>query len=251
MSSVSIIIPTFNEAHYIEATLAYLKILSPPPKEIIIVDGNSRDQTLAIVNTLLPEFSQLSSVQLVRSSPSRANQLNQGAQLATSNYLCFLHADTLVPHDLVAVIRRTLWDGRIACGGFISIMSGAAMTRWGISLHNALKTYYAPLIFRPYLFVRKKLRVLFGDQVIFCRRRDFLNCGGFDVNLPIMEEADLCLRLCHYGEIRQINRIVQSSDRRVAQWGIFKANFIYLMIGCLWSMGISAQWLKQFYEDIR
>jgi hypothetical protein len=80
---------------------------------------------------------------------------------------------------------------------------------------------------------------------------DFWACGGFDATLPIMEDADLCLRLSQLGRIRQLNRVVQSSDRRVAQWGTLKANFIYLAIGSLWAMGVSATWLKQFYEDVR
>ena len=78
-------------------------------------------------------------------------------------------------------------------------MGNSETTRWGISLHNYLKTFYAPLIFRPHLFF-KGLRILFGDQVIFCRRTDFWKVGGFDTNQPIMEDADLCLKLIKYGE---------------------------------------------------
>ena len=86
---------------------------------------------------------------------------------------------------------------------------------------------------------------------MFCRRRDFWACGGFSVELPIMEDADLCRKLVQRGKIRQVNRIVQSSDRRVAQWGSLKAHGLYLYIGCLWGIGVSATYLKQFYEDIR
>ncbi|MBV8886981.1 MAG: glycosyltransferase, partial [Chroococcidiopsidaceae cyanobacterium CP_BM_RX_35] len=127
--------------------------------------------------------------------------------------------------------------------------TGSQTTRWGVSLHNYLKTYYAPFIFRPHLFF-KGLRLLFGDQVMFCRRTDFWHCGGFDA-IPILEEADLCLKLVRQGKIRLVNRIVQSSDRRVAQWGAIKATGIYLYIGLLWGLGVPATYLKQFYEDIR
>lgn len=86
---------------------------------------------------------------------------------------------------------------------------------------------------------------------MFCRRQDFWQAGGFDAAMPIMEEADLCLKLTRYGRIAQVNRVVQSSDRRVAHWGIWKATFIYLSIGLLWGMGVSATTLKRFYEEIR
>ena len=86
---------------------------------------------------------------------------------------------------------------------------------------------------------------------MFCRRSDFWNCGGFDPELPIMEDADLCLKLFNYGRIYLVDRIVQSSDRRVAKLGWFKANLIYFYIGFLWAFGVRATYLKQFYEDIR
>ncbi|EAM49933.1 conserved hypothetical protein [Crocosphaera watsonii WH 8501] len=48
-----------------------------------------------------------------------------------------------------------------------------------------------------------------------------------------------------------LNRVVESSDRRVAKLGSFKANIIYLWIGILWGLGVSADYLKQFYAEIR
>lgn len=250
-TGVSIIIPTFNEAKYIESTLNYLQVLAPPAREIIIVDGESQDATFSLVQDFIYHNSLPPVIKCISTSPSRSQQMNKGAEIATGDYLCFLHADTYVPSDIIRIIRKTLFEPTIAGGGFISIMRGESSTRWGISLHNFLKTYYTPLLFRPYLFFKKGLQILFGDQVIFCRRQDFLNCGGFDATLPIMEEADFCLRLCQYGRIKQVNRIVESSDRRVAKWGAARANFIYLMIGFLWGMGVSAKWLKQFYDEIR
>jgi len=244
MSRVSIIIPTLNESTSLGRTLCCLKQLAPPAKEVVIVDGGSQDNTVEIAKRFEAEV-------IVGEQAGRSIQMNRGAAAATGEILCFLHADTLVPDDCIAVIEKTLADPAIACGGFISLMTGAEITRWGFSLHNSLKTYYAPLLFRPHLFFFKGLRVLFGDQVMFCRRDDFLAAGGFDPALPIMEDADLCLRLNRYGQIRQVNRVVQSSDRRVSKWGELKAVAIYMYIGFLWGIGVSATYLKRFYEDIR
>jgi rSAM/selenodomain-associated transferase 2 len=243
MQTVSIIIPTLNESSSLGRTLRNLAVLDPCPLEVVVVDGGSQDETVAIA--------QSASVQVVACDRrGRAVQMNRGAQVATGDLLCFLHADTWVPDDLITVMEQTLSDPKIACGGFISLMSGAQNTRWEISLHHYLKTYYAPLLFRPHLFVRG-LRLLFGDQVMFCRREDFWDCGGFDETMPIMEDGDLCLRLVRKGKIQQVNRVVQSSDRRVARWGVWKATAIYLYIGVLWGVGVSADYLKRFYEDVR
>ena len=243
MSKVSIIIPTLNEAASLERTLRCLNALHPPAWEVLVVDGGSEDETVAIASSASLRV-------LSCDQRGRSLQMNHGAKLATGDILCFLHADTWVPDDLVTVIEQTLADKKVVGGGFISVMAGLLTTRWGISLHNYLKTYYAPLIFKPHLFF-KGLRLLFGDQVIFCRRHDFWECGGFDEALPIMEDADLCLKLVQKGRIRLVNRIVQSSDRRVAKWGSLKATGIYIYIGFLWGFGVKAAYLKQFYEDIR
>ena len=243
MLRVSIIIPTLNESSSLGRTLQHLAVLNPPALEVIVVDGGSHDETVAIA--------QAAGIQVLSCDRSgRSVQMNDGAKVAIGDVLCFLHADTWVPDDLIRVIGQTLADPKIACGGFISLMTSTQNTRWGIALHHYLKTYYAPLLFRPHLFFRG-LRLLFGDQVMFCRRADFWECGGFNEALPIMEDGDLCLRLLQKGQIRQVNRIVQSSDRRVACWGVWKATAIYIYIGVLWGIGVSATYLKQFYEDVR
>ncbi|MEM8780632.1 MAG: TIGR04283 family arsenosugar biosynthesis glycosyltransferase [Cyanobacteria bacterium P01_G01_bin.49] len=243
MPSLSIIIPTLNEAAYLKQTLECLQLLEPLPSEIIVVDGGSVDDTVTIAKNY-------GTITIVSPLARRAIQMNQGARTANGELLCFLHADTLVPQDLVTLIEKALDNTQIACGGFISLMMGERK-RWVTSFHNYLKTYYAPLLFRPHLFVLRGLRLLFGDQVMFCRRSDFWQCGGFDPNLPIMEDADLCLKLIEKGRIYLLHRLVRSSDRRVVKLGAIKANLIYFWVGFLWGLGVKAPYLKKFYPNIR
>src|SRR5687768_12694175 len=110
--SVSIIIPTLNEARCLERTLRCLSILYPPPQEILVVDGGSDDETVAIAN-------QFPTTVLHSDRAQRSTQMNLGAAHATGDILCFVHGDTLVPDDLVVLVEKTLADGAIACGGFI------------------------------------------------------------------------------------------------------------------------------------
>ena len=68
--------------------------------------------------------------------------------------LCFVHADSRPPPSTVALVRQTLSDGRTVLGGFrVVIKHGARTLRW-FTLHQLIKTYYAPLLFRPLSFAR-------------------------------------------------------------------------------------------------
>ncbi len=243
MQRLSIIIPTLNEEACLATTLRHVQALDPQAWEVLVVDGGSSDRTTAIARA--------AGVRVLRAAGTgRAVQMNEGARRARGSLLCFLHADTLIPQDLVTVASHTLADRSIACAGFVSLMRSADRTRWGVSGLNLLKTYLAPLLFRPLLFLRG-LRLLFGDQVMITRRDTFWAGGGFDEALPLLEDGDLCLRLVKQGRIRLIHRVVVSSDRRVRAWGPWKAVATYLSIGILWGLGMPPRHMQRFYEDIR
>ena len=249
MTSISIIIPTLNEAQTLDHTLRQVALLNPAPIDVFIADGGSTDQTLALAQQWQVR---LPTLQLLHCGKAcRASQMNLAVQQATGDILCFLHADTSLPNDALAVIQTTLANTQVVAGGFVSIMRGPMRTRWLTSFHNFIKSYYAPLLFRPHLFFFRGARLLFGDQAIFCRRAQFLACGGYTDDLPIMEEADLLLKLIRFGRVRQVNRIVESSDRRVEKWGFWRANALFLTIGFLWGIGYPPEKLKRWYADIR
>ena len=131
-------------------------------------------------------------------------------------------------------------------------MRGERGVRRVTTAHNIIKTWSAPLLFRPISFFRGA-RLLFGDQVMICRREDFLAIGGWDPDQKIMEEADLCLRRVRAGRGRgrQVPRKVWSSDRRVAQWGFWRSNLTFLYVGLMWGFGAPSKQLAEHYEDVR
>lgn len=241
--AVAIVIPVLNEAAVMPRLLRLLAILDPAPAEIVAIDGGSQDNTAALVR-------QSGLVRLIEHAVrGRAAAINRGVIETRSPLVCVLHADTILPDDAVAVIRATMQDPRIALAGFIALIAGAERVRWGTTFHNWIKTWYAPLIFRPHLFFWGG-RLLFGDQAMFFRRSDFLSVGGCDETLTVMEDADLCLRLFHRGRIRLVNRTVITSDRRITVWGGLKANVIYLYIGIRWALGLRHH-IEHHYPDIR
>ena len=246
MISVTILIPTLNEEAALPATLANVASLVPQPDEMIIVDGGSTDGTLALIKATGHRF-------FISDASGRAIQINAGVESASSEVVCILHADTLLPIDAVAVIRHTMDDPKTVLASFTPRIGNGLnahwRTRWGTTMHNWAKTWYAPLLFRPHLFIQG-CRLLFGDHAMFVRRADYLAVGGCDPETPVMEEADLCIKLCRRGRIRMVPRFVFTSDRRIAAWGPFKANLIYLKVGILWGLGAKKR-LGASYPDVR
>lgn len=240
MSAVSIVIPMLNEEAVIPALARHLERLDPAPLEILAVDGASEDGSVARAEE--------AGWRVITARRGRGSQINAGVAAARAEQVVILHADSVPPHDMVAVIEQTLSDPGIALAGFTPVIRGAKL-RWGTTAHNWAKTWYAPLLFRPHLFVRG-VRLLFGDHAMFFRREQFLAVGGCDPDAKVMEEADLCIRLGRLGRVKMVPRTIQTSDRRIAAWGPLKANWIYLKVGLKWAIG-ARQRLEQDYPDVR
>ena len=242
--AVSIIIPTLNEADALPAALSELSNLDEAPFEIIVADAGSSDSTRIIAES--------AGAQIIADLPrNRAAQMNAGARAASGDILCFLHADTLLPKDFIQLASDVLANRNTALAGFVSIMRGKKL-RPVTTAHNFIKTWYAPLFFRPISFIRG-CRLLFGDQVLICRREDFEAVGGYDESQTIMEEATLCLAMVRAGRgrVRQVNRKVWSSDRRVAKWGFWRSNATYIYVGAMWGLGRNPKRLRRAYDDVR
>jgi rSAM/selenodomain-associated transferase 2 len=242
LSEVSIVIPALNEEAALPRLVRSLAALHPQPAEVILVDGGSDDRTAKLAEE--------AGFNVVRQDPKgRALQINRGVEEARGRLICVLHADTMLPEDACAVIEEVMAEPRTVLAGFTAILEGKRRTRWVTSLHNWAKTWYAPALFRPHLFLRG-CRLLFGDHAMFFRREDFLAVGGCDPEMAVMEEADLCVKMTRLGRVRLIDRLVRTDDRRVAAWGGLTANWIYLQVGAKWGLGMRKR-LGDQYPDVR
>lgn len=237
---VALVIPVLDEEKALPALVAVVHALDPQPAEVIVVDGGSSDASRALATA--------AGWTLVETPAGRGRQINAGVDAAASPLVCVLHADSVPPRDMVQVVRDTLSDRRIALASFTPLIRGEK-TRWGTTFHNWIKTWYAPLITRPHLFLRG-VRLLFGDHGMFFRRGQFLEIGGCTPGDAVMEEADLCVKFARAGRIRMVPRWIVTSDRRIAAWGPLKANWIYFKVGILWAVGARAR-LAQHYPHVR
>lgn len=241
VSSVTIVIPMLNEEVALPALIEHVAKLDPAPFEVVAVDGSSEDSSC--------DLAKAAGWRVINVERGRGNQINQGVKAAKGESVVVLHADTIPPVDMMAVIEQTLSDPKIALAGFTPIIHGPHKTRWFTTAHNWAKTWYAPLLVRPHLFFRG-VRLLYGDHAMFFRREGFLRAGGCDPSAKVMEEADLCIKMARLGRVRLITRTIVTSDRRIAEWGALKANWIYFKVGMLWAIG-SRERLEKHYPDVR
>lgn len=239
---VSIVGPMVNEAAEIPRFARMIGRLSPPPYETILIDGGSNDGSAALAKSL--------GLRVIASDrKGRAAQINAGVAAAAGDIILVIHLDTEVPAEACAVVAETLADPATALAGFTPIIAGPKGRRPVSTFHNWIKTWYAPLIFRPLSFARG-LRLLFGDHAMFFRKADFERIGGLDPRMMIMEDADLCEKLAKVGRVRLLKRTVVTSDRRIAAWGPVRANWIYFKVGLLWTLGFHRA-ADRRYPDVR
>jgi GT2 family glycosyltransferase len=239
---ISIVAPMVDEAAELARFARMIARLTPPPRETILVDGGSADGSPALARSL--------GLRVIASDrKGRAAQINAGVAAASGDAILVIHLDTEVPEDACAVVAGVLTDANVALASFTPVIAGPEKTRWVSTFHNWIKTWYAPLLFRPLSFFRG-LRLLFGDHAMFFRKADFEAVGGLDPQMMIMEDADLCEKLARIGRVRLIDRIVITSDRRIAAWGGLKANWIYFKVGLLWTLGLHRA-ADRRYPDVR
>ena len=111
MCAFSIIIPVLNEADRIINLVSDLSRLDPDyDKEIIVVDGSPDCDTIRAITD--------PNIHCITSSCGRARQMNAGAAEAKGQVLIFLHADTRLPDNALALIDAALAGNEIAAGAF-------------------------------------------------------------------------------------------------------------------------------------
>ena len=223
---ISVIIPTLNEALVLEKTIA--EISRHSPHEIIIADGGSDDDTLAIAEKFgLP---------IVTSPPGRALQMNAGAQSATGEILFFLHADSRVDENSYQKMASVMEKENKVGGAFSLAIESEKPSLKMISLFGTLRA--------------KHLNLVFGDQAIFVRTGVFHEIGGFPL-LHICEDLDFYRQLMAKGPTVILEEKTFTSARRWYTEGIFFTSLRNSVITTLFLLGFSPRILSKWYMAVR
>jgi GT2 family glycosyltransferase len=114
MTNVSVVIPAFNAAETIAATIANVLGQGPEVLEVIVVDDGSTDGTPQIVDALIGATSRLRLVRCARDKKScRSRARNRGARVARGAQILFLDSAWRLEPGLLEAAHALL-DGKTA-----------------------------------------------------------------------------------------------------------------------------------------
>lgn len=220
--SVSIIIPVLNEEKFVGRAVETASAAGAC--EVIVVDGGSQDETVAVAKTL--------DCKLITSEPGRARQQNAGADLAKGDVLLFQHADTSLSEDSVFQIRKLLSDENVLAGGFRQQIDAQG---W---LFRLLEKGNARRISRRGL--------PFGDQGIFIRRETFFQLGGFP-DVPLMEDVLLMKKVRKLAKPQLLPGPLGVSARRWRRHGVIPQTIRNHLLRAAHRCRVSPEFLARFY----
>jgi rSAM/selenodomain-associated transferase 2 len=227
---VSVITPVYNEANHLPFFLAHIE--KAGLEELVVIDGESVDQTLNHLKSW-SENTHRGYHKLVASSrKGRAYQMNEGAQLASGEILIFLHADSYLPENGIALVRFAMKDPALAGGSFrLEIDS----VHWFLKLVSTMANLRS-----------KYCRLPYGDQAFFVRKEVFERMGGYR-DIPLMEDVDFFRRLKKEGKTILLKEAVLTSARRWYKKGRYLNSFRNVIFLCLYFTGVSPKRLEKWY----
>jgi rSAM/selenodomain-associated transferase 2 len=195
--SLAVVIPTFNEAARLAATLDSLRSQAEPPERTVVVDGGSSDATAGIA-------AEGGAKLLVERGRGRGGQVAAGVACSAEDIVLVAHGDMLFSPGSLTAIRRVV-AARPGCpGGCLGHRFDSR--RWGYRLIERADR------------VRAIRGMSYGDQAQFFRREWLLRAGGFP-DQPIMEDVELSRRVRALGRPAYLDLPVTVSARRFEERG--------------------------------
>ena len=221
---LSIVVPAFDEAMGIAATLDALAPWRAAGHEVIVADGGSRDATVAIATPRADR--------LIVAPRGRASQMNAGAAVANGDVLLFLHADSRLPADAAAAIDDAIRAGR----------------RWGrfdVTIEG--RSRMLPIVAAAMNLRSRLTGIATGDQGIFVERSLFVEAGGFPP-IPLMEDLALSRMLKRQaGRPACLASRIRTSGRRWDRDGAWRTILLMWRLRAAWSLGADPARLAKAY----
>lgn len=184
--------PTLDAAPHLRRSLAPLAaaVVDGVVRELIITDGGSADETLAIAEAV--------GAHIVQGPRGRGRQLAAGAAAARAPWLLFLHADTALEEGWGDEAARFIAGDATRAAAFRFAFDddapAARRAAWWVGVRCSLMAL-------PY-----------GDQGLLISRALYDALGGYR-DLPLMEDVDIVRRIGRRRLTMLRSRAVTSADK--------------------------------------
>ncbi|HSG89650.1 MAG TPA: TIGR04283 family arsenosugar biosynthesis glycosyltransferase [Pseudomonadales bacterium] len=208
--SLSIVIPTLDEAEALPRLLGQLAGARARGAEVLVVDGGSRDRTVALAEAM--------GVPVIRTGTGRARQLQAGVHASRGDAIWLLHADSDID---------PLSDQHIVWG---LADSGRLWGRLAVRIdgnHRFLRVVGACMNLRSRLS-----GIATGDQGIFVLRSALERIGGVPQQ-ALMEDVELSKRLKALCPPLCLPKRITTSGRRWLRHGVLRT--VLLMWSLRWA----------------
>ncbi len=221
-SSISVIVPTWNEAATLPLLLESIRRQTVLPFEVIVADSGSTDRTAEIATAFGTRY-----LSGERRGPAEGR--NRGARAAAGDVFLFVDADCVMPNDLIAqVAARLKHSDAIGGATMFQPLGGTPGERLLFFLANA--------------FQRATISWGFPHNAGFCfffRRAAFERLGGLREDLFLNETHDIALRSRSLGPFISLPVAVGTSMRRFRRHGFaqtvlheyFESTLLYYLTG--------------------
>ena len=195
---LSVIIPVYNIAPYLDSCLQSIKDQTYRDFEIILIDDGSTDNSRDIALSSLGDWPYSLIVTQENQGVSAAR--NKGLELATGDYVTFLDSDDYVKNDYIETLLRYSDDMDLLISGVIDIdQSGKEQeyTRkpgdWSLkAVHKGKRVVLD--------YMATSFAILFKKEIIqrFCLR--------FNIGMSLAEDRDFNIEyLSHIDRVRLIS----------------------------------------------
>ena len=185
---VSIIIPVYNRATVVQATLDSVVAQTHRPLQVVLVDNCSTDNTLQVLETFQKEHPSLNIVITQEAHHTAGAARNRGFEQATGEWVMFFDSDDQMEPDLVASYVKKI-EKASKRGKSLDLIS----TRSTLVFPDGSKRQ-APF-HRKDLFAQHILHGQLATQRYAVRRDFFASTDGWNIDLPGWNDWELGLRL--------------------------------------------------------
>lgn len=219
LPAVSVVVPCYNAEGTLAAQLAALARAGERwvgEWEVIVADNGSTDRSRAIAESFTGQIPRLRIVD-AGGSPGPGHSRNVGAAAAEGDVLLFCDADDRVDPGWIDAMARALVEHDFVASRY---ETESLNPDWATRRHPQ-ETGLNPYDYPPYLPHA-------GGGGLGIRRRLHEEIGGFDEELPALEDTDYCWRLQRSGvEMAYVPDAVVHIRFRHRLGGVFRQNYSY------------------------